>query len=83
MYDIPLTYNFTSNQVTNQSKVVLKQGCIPVGCVPPAAVAIWGGSPPGTPQEQAPPTSRHPLGADTPSPGPGTHAVNRILDTRL
>ena len=40
-----------------------EQECIPVGCVPPAAVAV-GGSPPGTP-----------TGADTPRPGtpqPGT-----------
>ena len=35
----------------------LQQGCIPVGCVPPAAVAV---TPP-------PPRSRHPPGAD-PSP---------------
>ena len=48
---------------------ILKLECIPVGCVPPAAVSV-GGSPPGTPreqtprsghpQEQTPPGSRHP-----------------------
>ena len=26
-----------------------KQECIPIGCVPPAAVAVWGMSPPGSP----------------------------------
>ena len=36
-----------------------KQECIPVGCVPPAAVAVREGSPPGTP--------------NTPPPGRGTH----------
>ena len=57
-----------------------KQECIPVGCVPPAAVVIPGGlhqAPPGAdpqsrpPQEQAPPweqapQSRYQLGAGTP-----------------
>ena len=55
-----------------------QQECIPVGCVPPAAVAVPGAlhqappgsSPPkpGTPQEQTPQT-RHP---PAPPPGPGT-----------
>ena len=36
------------------------QECIPVGCVPPAAVAVPGGL------HQATPQSRHPMGADTP-----------------
>ena len=61
-----------------------EQECIPVGCVPPTAVAVGGGlhhappreqttpdqAPPqtGTPREQTPPRSRH-------SP------VNRITDT--
>ena len=48
-----------------------KQECIPVGCVPSAAVAV---SPEGggchsaqqTPPEQTPTQSRHPPGADTP-----------------
>ena len=54
-----------------------KQECIPVGCVPPAAVAVRGLSPqtpPGTmhttPQDHAPPlgpcTHTHPPGAGTP-----------------
>ena len=53
-----------------------KQECIPVGCVPPTAVAVWGGlhqvppgpdtpleqAPPraGTPRDQTPPRTRHP-----------------------
>ena len=52
----------------------LKQECIPVGCVPPAAVAVPGGSPgrgglqaPGTPPGADPP-------ADTPPP------INRMTD---
>ena len=48
-----------------------KQQCIPVGCVPPAVVAVPGESPPGTPQtryppEQAPSGPGTPLGASTP-----------------
>ena len=56
-----------------------KQECILVGCVPPAAVAVPGGSPPGTPtppqkqtppgagtpQDQTPPGTRHPPGPDS------------------
>ena len=52
------------------SKIRIKQECIPVGCVPPAAVAV-GGSPSGTPRDQTP-------------PGPGqnpTLPMNRITDT--
>ena len=41
------------------------QECIPVGCVPPAAVSV-GGSPPGTPLGADTPQSRHPPGADNP-----------------
>ena len=68
-------------------RVFIKQECIPVGCVPPAAVAIPGGlhqAPPGTryppgadppdqatPQDQAPLGPGIPLGPGTP-PGPGT-----------
>ena len=52
----------------------LRQECIPVGCVPPAAVAVGGGlhqapTPPGTrpphPQDQTPPP-----GPDTPQTRP-------------
>ena len=60
-------------------KTTKKQECIPVGCVPPTAVAVPGGSPPGTP-----------LGAGTPppeqapQPHPPEHAasppVDRITD---
>ena len=45
-----------------------KQECIPVGCVPPAAVAVSGGSPPGT----HPPGSRHSPRRRHPPPGAGT-----------
>ena len=45
-------------------KIHWKQESIPVGCIPPAAVAITGGlhthPRAGTPPEQAPPWSRHP-----------------------
>ena len=40
--------------------------CIPVGCVPPAAVA------PGTPLGAGTPQTRHPLRPDTPTPPPGS-----------
>ena len=60
-----------------------EQECIPVGCVPPAAVAIWGSphqAPPGadTPQDQTPPwdqaspRSRPPRTRQPPPPGTGT-----------
>ena len=52
----------------------IKQECIPVGCVPPAAVAVrWGSppcNPPPSPRPDPPPTTRqppgtrHPLGPD-------------------
>ena len=43
-------------------KSTVLQDCIPVGCVPPASVAVPGGwgSPPGTPSEEAPRRKRHP-----------------------
>ena len=43
-----------------------KQECIPVGCVPPAAVAISGGFP------HTPPGARPPPIRDQTTPGPGT-----------
>ena len=50
-------------------KAPTQQECIPVGCVPPAAVAVPGGlhqAPPDqTPPDQAPPKEQAP-------PGPGT-----------
>ena len=50
--------------------VVTEQECIPVGCVPPAAVAVLGGSPPGTPSpEQTPPGAEPPPGTRHPPPG--------------
>ena len=56
---------------------MLKQECIPVGCVPPAAVAVLGGlhqTPrweQTTPLDQAPPMTRHPTGTRHP-PRAGT-----------
>ena len=56
----------------------VKQECIPVGCVLPAAVAVRGGglhqSPPTASGTRPPPRTRHP-------PGPDTPPVNRITDT--
>ena len=61
-----------------------QQECIPVGCIPPAAVAVLGGYslhqahppgpgiPPGIPPwEQTPPWDQAPPGSRHP-PGPGT-----------
>ena len=51
---------------------IIKQECIPVGCIPPVAIAIRGGlhqTPPraGTPPDQTPPPEQTPpLGAGTP-----------------
>ena len=45
-------------------ELLSKQECIPVGCVPPAAVAVPGGLHQAPSRDQAP----HP-GADTPLPG--------------
>ena len=57
---LPLRYVFHS-----ALKQIVLQECIPVGCVPPAAVAVTGGGSPHLPQsryplEQTPPQSRHP-----------------------
>ena len=46
-------------------KKICEQECISVGCVPPAALAVPRGSPPGTSLDQAP----HPPGAGPPEPG--------------
>ena len=60
-----------SLSVTKSIAFSEKQECIPVGCILPTAVAIWGASQPGTPRtgpqppgigilsEQALPRSRH------------------------
>ena len=74
--------------VETNFKQQYKQECIPVGCVPPAAVAVLGRSPPGTPgtrhpRDQAPPRTMHLPGTRQPPrtrhplrtrhpPGPGT-----------
>ena len=52
-------------------KIIGTQECIPVGCVPSAAVAVPGGSPPGTPrgstsQEEAPPLEETPPREEAP-----------------
>ena len=39
--------NYTVSVASQYTQV--QQECIPVGCVPPAAVAVWGGSLPGPP----------------------------------
>ena len=71
-----------------------KQECIPVGCVPPAAVAVLGGLhqanplPPGEqaplPRDQTPsppPRSRHPSGTRHPPRSRHPSPVNRITYT--
>ena len=72
-----------------QMQFQFQQECIPVGCVPPAAVAVPGVStrhPPGpgtsldraTPRDQAHPGTRHPPREQTP-PGPGKNITLRQL----
>ena len=48
---------------------ILKQECIPVGCVPPAAVGVRGVPGPGGLHQAPPPDQTSPPGAGTP-PGP-------------
>ena len=64
------TISFIKETFSNLTSLY-KQECIPVGCVPPAAVAIRG-SPPGTPLDQTPLEPGIPPGADPPPPGAGT-----------
>ena len=77
-----------------EGDVAIRQECIPVGCVPPTAVAVRGAistrhSPPSR-SRTPPPWSMHP--PDQAPPGPGTPRdqtlreqahppVNRITDT--
>ena len=82
-----------SDQAEISTKNLWKQECIPVGCIPPTAVAITGGSPhPPPPWEQAPPPreqappqeqgprSRHPPGPDPPTCGQNSwHTLLKIL----
>ena len=76
------------------SKNLAKQECIPVECVPPAAVAAPGGlhqAPqeqvpplgPGTPPRAELPGTRHPLEHTPRSTSPPEHTfpINRITDT--
>ena len=79
-------YGSSPRAIEHQSRILERQECIPVGCVPPATVAVggvvstrhphgtrppWDQTPQDqTPQDQAPPRNRHPLGASTP-PGAG------------
>ena len=76
------------NFLVKSSKI---QECIPVGCVPSAAVAV-GGVYTRHPRDQTPPPSRHLPGSrhnppprskppGTKPPGVGTPPVNRITDT--
>ena len=58
------TISFIKETFSNLTSLY-KQECIPVGCVPPAAVAIRG-SPPGTPLDQTPLGPGIPPGADHP-----------------
>ena len=61
-----------------QSVTYQLQECIPVGCVPPAAVAVPGGIHQALPREQTPPLGPDPLGTDTPQSRPPP--VNRMTD---
>ena len=49
-------------------KNIQKQECIPVGCIPPAAVAVQGGVSTRHPPDQAP-AEQIPPRADPPRPG--------------
>ena len=71
---IHLSYTKKSNMCLKQYEHFDRQECIPVGCIPPAAVAVWEGlhqAPPGpgipqdqVPLDQAPPRTRHPPPVD-------------------
>ena len=64
-----------------QMQFQFQQECIPVGCLPPAAVAVPGGLHQAPPLDQAPPGPGNPPGPGTPwdqappreqtPPGPG------------
>ena len=58
-----------------RTKHRVKHECIPVGCVPPAAVAVRGVSP-GTPRDQTPPRTRQtpPDQAHNPHPPEQAHS---------
>ena len=69
------------------ANIIKEQECIPVGCVPSAAIPVSPGGgclsaeqtpPPGAdiPPQQTPPWSRHPPGADNPPP-PSRHPRSR------
>ena len=65
-----------TKKIAEIHKTKRKQECIPVGCIPPAAVAIPGGPPvtqrPDPPRDQAPPGPGTPTRPGT-LPEPGTH----------
>ena len=74
---LKFSQNFLSNQrlkkflIDNHYKTICEQECIPVGCVPPAAVAGAGSlHQPPPPLDHAPPGPGTPL--DHAPPGPGT-----------
>ena len=80
---------FKSN-TQRQNKITTKQECIPVGCVPSAAVAVGEGLHQAPPQDQAPSGSRPPQSRpppeqtpreQTPPPGadPPWHTLMKIL----
>ena len=56
----------------------LKQECIPVGCVPPAAVAVREGVSTRHPRDQTPPRTRHPPRNQAPRPCGQTHTCKHI-----
>ena len=59
--------NYTVSVASQYTQV--QQECIPVGCVPPAAVAVWGGDLYQAPREQTPLREQTLPGADPPPPG--------------
>ena len=79
---------FQISKIHQISKIPKPQECIPVGCIPPASVAVGGIStrhPPRTrhPPDQAPlpPRTRHPLGTRHPldqAPPGQTHTCKHI-----
>ena len=69
--------SLTDFHVNGQGKNTCIQECIPVGCVPPAAVAVTGGSPPQPPRSRHPPQSRQLPWPDPPQLPPWVWAWTR------
>ena len=81
---VKLLHNLNSEFDNTSEDKKTKQECIPVGCIPPAAVAVTGGEgPTHSPLEQTPwnrhppPQSRHPL-ARSPSTSPLAVGLDQI-----